>query len=1175
MSIRPRLYLCLLIAGVAFAQSDRGNITGLVTDPSGAVVPAAKVTAIQVTTNVARSTVASSSGEFTITNLPVGAYRVDFEAAGFKTLSRSNIVLSAGSTVRVDATLTVGQISESVSVTAEAALIQTDSARVTTAVSPKFVEDLPLVVGGQLRSPLDLVLVAPETKANYNISVGGGQEGGWDMTVDGISVTPAAPFEQRLWSMYNTPSVDAIQEFAVDTNGFKAEYGRAGGGQFNFVSKSGTNELHGTAYEFLRNQAMDANYFFNNANRLPKTIQKQHDLGGTIGGPVYLPKIYNGKNKTFFFFSYEGFRQRQGAPTNYRTIPLPEMYQGDFTNWKDKTGNLIPIYDPSTTRSDGKGGFVRDPFAGNMIPQGRFSTVAKNVIPLATMRPNTPDPTGILNPNPRNNFITVTGASTQPWNKFSIKGDHLITDRQRLAFMFQRNEHLQLVVGSPPGLPVPLNNDFQYGNSHTKVYRLTYDYTITPTILNHLSAGINDEGQYRGATMEQVNKGWAPKLGIKNVSVPDLLFPQFAFDGYSTWGRAEYGGSYNKTWAATDDLSISRGKHAIKLGFTFQEDHYNGYGNHTASGSFSFSRMATSRPLDQSDATGNGFASFLLGQVASANMQTPRIVSDQWRYYAWYVQDDWRATRKLTISYGLRWEYTPPTVEGRFPDGYSNFNPNLPNPGAGGRLGAIEFAGFGEGRVGRRTLYDGWPWGFGPRLGMAYSLNDKTVIRLSAARSFGSVKNTGGSSHFDGYIGDYNWTTTDSSITPAFLLDDGYPFWPKPPFLKPDFLNGKSAKFWQSYDAGRLPEFYNWNLNIQRQLPGNMALEVGYSATLGHHLTTNLVNLNQVNPAVFFGYVSRLGFDSAYSLMSKSVTSAEAVAAGVPIPYAGFTGSVRQALKPFPQYTSINTAGDGGDRSGNSTYHALVIKWEKRYSSGLTFLNSYVLSKFFTDAERANASSIGAMDHYNRRLEKTLSENDQTHSVKSGFSYELPFGKGKKWANSGVVNHLAGGWRLAGLLTYWSGAPISVSPGYGLPLDAGAGNRISVVDYEGWRAATGTGHFDPNKDRWWDGQKFSSVPGLSAPSGVKGWVLKTGFGSATVRNPKTRAPWNLNESVSLARTFRISEQFRLEFRGESFNLFNRVRWGSPDSTVTSNNFGRVTSQANTPRQMQLGLKLYF
>ncbi len=1172
----------ILFAGSSlFAQTDRANLTGTVKDQSGAIVAGATITATHVDTNASRTTTSNAEGNFVLPQLVVGEYQLKTEASGFKVSLNTGYNLTPGAIVRVDVTLQVGQVSEAVEVSAQATLLTTDSAKVNTAVTPQFVNDLPLVVGGQLRSPLDLVSVVPEAKGGGNIQVAGGQEGGWDMTIDGISATPAAPFEQRLWTMVNSPSVDAIQEFAVDTNGFKAEYGHAGGGAFAFVSKSGTNQFHGNLYEFLRNDYLDAAGFFDNANNKRKPVLKQHDFGGTFGGPVWIPKVYNGKNKTFFFFSTEFFRNRTGPRADQFTIPLPEMYNGDFSNWKDQNGNLLPIYDPASTTVQPDGSYLRQPFPGNQIPVSRFSQVARNTLPLATMQPNLADTRGILNPNPRNNFLTTTGARTDPWDKWSVKGDHIFNDSHRVGFLFQKNQTWQLAVGEPPGLPGPLNNGFQYGDTWTKVYRGTYDWNISPTLLNHLSVGFNDWGQVRRAGDPSYNQGWAPKLGLKNTAIPDLLFPELRFDGYSTWGRAEYGGSYNKTAAITNDLNWVKGAHTLKFGFMFQEDHYNGYGNHSASGSMGFSRLATSTPLDTTNTSGNAFASFLLGYVGSASMETERFVSNQWKHFAWYAQDDWRVNHRLTISYGLRWDYTPPTVEGHHPDAYSNFNPSIANPYADGLPGVVEYAGFGEGRLGRRTLFNAWPYGFSPRIGLAYTINDKTVLRVSGARTFGAIKNTGGSSHFQGFIGNYSFTSIDSNITPAFHLDDGYPFWPAPPFLRPEGQNAanpqaNSVPFWQSYDAGRLPEFYNWNIGIQRALPGDMVIEASYSAQLGRHLATNVVRMNQIHPDVFFGWADRLGgIEAARTLFNSNINSPAARAAGIPLPYANFTGSVKQALRPYPLFGDINAGGDGGDRSGASTYHAFILKWEKRYSSGLTFLNSYVFSKMFSNADVANANVGETMTHYNRALDKTLARSDQPHNWKFSYSYELPFGKGRKYLSSGVAGQIVGGWRIAGIHQYSSGTPMMVSPGYGFEFFGG--NRVSVNSLEDWKNTNyANGKFDPNKDLWWDQSKFDKTPTDVAPGGdVAVWVAKSSLGTAPVRNPRVRTPWNLSESVSIARTFHFSESIRLDFRGEAFNLFNRVIWGGPDNGLTSQNFGRVTSQANTPRQLQLGLKLMF
>jgi hypothetical protein len=355
-------------------------------------------------------------------------------------------------------------------------------------------------------------------------------------------------------------------------------------------------------------------------------------------------------------------------------------------------------------------------------------------------------------------------------------------------------------------------------------------------------------------------------------------------------------------------------------------------------------------------------------------------------------------------------------------------------------------------------------------------------------------------------------------------------------------------------------------------------VEAGYNAQIGRHLTTNLLSLNQVDPEIFNGFVRQYGPAGAINLMNSRMDSVLARQAGIPYPYPQFSGAqpVRQALRPYPQYLDINTGADGGDRSGRSSYHAFVLRGEKRYASGLTFLTSYVFSKTMSlRSDRANAGDGRAMNHYNRDAEWSLSAFDQTHSLKLNYSYELPFGRDKPFLQDGFLAKIVGDWRVSGVQSYASGFPLSVEPGYGLPLFSG-GNRLTVLDDTGWRAPTRGDNFDPLVDLWWDPTLFNRTPvdTVAQLQGYKAGVLTAEFGNAKVRNPNERGPWFLNENISVARTFGF-QRTRLEFRFEVFNLLNRKIWGNPDSTITSANFGRVTTLRDAPRQMQLGLRFEF
>jgi len=384
-----RKLLALLCLGLSalYAQSERGNITGIVTDPTGATVAGAQLTLIHRNTNTTTRAVSTGSGEYNLPSLQPGAYKIEISSSGFKRFVQQNLTVSAGSTVRVDATLQLGQVSDSIEITAAAATIQTENAKVTTLVENKLVDELPLVVAGSMRSPFNLVAVAAEAKGGgQSLSLGGGQAAQWDATLDGYSVGTNRSGDTAEAAL-NTPSVEALTEFSVDTNGFKAEYGQAGGGVMSFASKSGTNDFHGSAYDFLRNDKLDARGFFART----RSVYRQNDFGFTAAGPVVVPKVYNGRNKTFFFMSFEGFRNRVGANDSILSVPTPEMYNGDFSKWVNQNNQLLTIYNPATTRANPNGvGSIRDPFPNNQIPLSspvRSRRSAKTLPPIAVSLP--------------------------------------------------------------------------------------------------------------------------------------------------------------------------------------------------------------------------------------------------------------------------------------------------------------------------------------------------------------------------------------------------------------------------------------------------------------------------------------------------------------------------------------------------------------------------------------------------------------------------------------------------------------------------------------------------------------------------------------------------------------------------------------------------------------------
>jgi outer membrane receptor protein involved in Fe transport len=1158
---------CILLAGSALAQTDRGIITGSVKDASGAAIPEARVTAIQTSTNTTFNTVTTNTGDFTIPSVPPGDYQVRIERDGFKAFSGSGYTITAGGTTSVQAILQVGTVSESIEVTASAATVQTENAKTATQVSNKMVDELPLVVGGAMRSAFDLAMVAPQANvpsgaaegSDKAFNIGGGQAGAYGAMLDGITILTGR-FNSIEWANVNTPSVDAITEFSVETNGFKAEYGRAQGGLITFTSKSGTNEFHGTAYEFLRNDALDSRRFF----EAQKGTYKQNDFGWSAGGPVWIPKLYDGRNRTFFFASMEWFRNRVGATSTRDSVPTPEMYQGDFRNWVDANGRQIPIYDPATTRPNPNGsGFIRDAFPNNVIPQNRFSNYAKAVLNNVgnVVFPNTGAAPGTSD-YVRNNFINAAGTTLDPWTKWSVKGDHNFGSNDKVSFLY--NSGLHEKVPGPDGfagLPFPLTQT-RTGHQKSHVYRGTYTKVLTPTIVNYAFGGVNFWKERNQAL--QYGQNWSAKgLCLEDAWNCDVNFPIIEFSDFSRWGTEALDGSENFVFSFGDDLTIIRGAHTFKMGYLWERTHYNGFGQQSIAGLMRGDRRSTSVPNDNNLATGggNGFASFLLGEAFSGGTENERFVGQQWRSHAFYFQDDWKVTPRLTLNLGLRYEFTLPPLEQN--DKWSDFTPNKPNPRAGGFPGALRFAGFGEGRENSRTLVDGWWGGWGPRAGLAYALGDKTVIRAAAGRTFGIVKTTTGSTHFDGAVLIFRPTSLDNGVTPAFRLDEGLPPYTRPPVIDPSFANGSTPAYWDN-EAVRLPENYQWTFSIQRQLGGSFVAEAAYNATMGAHLVAGLKNINQLP----FSVLERYG----RNLLSSPINSPAAQAAGITAPYESINCdfsrqcnpiSVAQALRPFPQYLDINTWSGHGDKSGHSTYHSMVLKLEKRFAAGWTLNGSYVLSKLLTDADSYDADNRAA-DHYNRRLEKSIGQYDQTHIMKFSYVYELPFGRGRTWLTSGIANHILGGWRISGFHQYASGFPLTLTNSANYLLFSGR-SPAHITSYEGWVA-------ERDNPNWRGADRYFNAPaGFADPANQPNTIL----GNATRFNPKARYPWLLDESFSLAKSFLFTETLRLDFRWELFNAFNRSRFNPGSTNVQDPNFGIVNSTLNDPRRMQLGLKLYW
>ena len=1103
--------------------------------------------------------------------------------AGFKSSIKTNVDLNAGATGRVDAKLEVGNVQQSIEVSAESSLLQTDDAKIGNSMADAMIEALPTVVSGNMRSPFDLAAITAQvTGGDADFRIGGGQAGSFGVMLDGASANTNRA-GSTLWAAVNAPSLDAITQFSVETNGFKAEFGRAGGGMVSFVSKSGTNQYHGTAFDYIRNNAFDARGFFNNTT----PVYRQHDFGGTIGGPIVIPKIYNGRNKTFFFASYEGFRNRAGGATTVMALPPPEFYKGDFHNAVSRTQNadksyiMYPVFDPGTQVFNDVGKvYVRQPFAGNIIPMSRIDPMSAKLLDLGASTLTSVLRKDVVPGTPQYwlEDYYQAGTSINPNDKMSVKFDHMLGSANRIsAYLAYSKRQTNPGPSGFVGIPGILNTTLQLSDT-APVYRGSWDSTISPRLHNRFYFGINIFHDNNFPLSEGGN--WKDKLCIVNVPDCNRNLPIVTMSDFPQWGGSGFNGSENPTYSFNDDLTFTKGKHILKIGYLHELAPYVGLGQQNGAGNIAFNTNITAQPNQSNRNVGGGlgFASFFLGAASGWAIHTPRRVEMTWRYHAMYFQDDWRVTPRLTVNLGLRYEFNLPALNGG--GKCADFDPTVPNPGASGRLGALVFCGEGPGRTGKASIPAGWYNGFGPRLGLSWNAANKMVIRASGGVSYAPVKSVGGSAHFQGFAAILTQSDNTAGNFPLFQLSQGVPAYPLPPFIDPTFSNNGDVDWWQGQEANHLPTMLNWTLTMQRELRGRFLLEAGYSALAGTHLIANLLNYDQVNLASLPPSLN-IFTNAGRNLLNTTFNNGNQLVqqAGFSKPYPEFPDNLTlaRALRPFPQYNSIVTS-SGGDHSGHSSYHSLILKVTRRFANDLMVDGSYVFSKMFTDSDSSWGNSGAAIDHFNRRLDKALSASDRTHEAKINTVYNLPIGPGHRWLKKGIVSQAIGGWRIGAVQRYSSGTPMIFSGQFGFPTGT-IGNRPTITTYEGWRAPTAGDKFDPFVDRYFKNASFASFNGDVATVTTQGFFPfqpRDRIGNMTKNNPKMRNFPLFNEDVSLAKSFTLSEAHHVttDLRFEAFNVLNRTLFGAPNTNMSdAANFGLVRTQANSPRRMQFALKV--
>jgi hypothetical protein len=1122
------LAILFLAATAAMAQSDRSTITGVVTDQSGAVIPGASVEAVNQATGLKYTTSSNGLGIYALQELPVGLYTETARCQGFETTSETVRVRMA-ETIVFNFPMHVSQGRTEIDVTSASPII-TVTISDPAPLNDRLLTDLPLAVSGNMRNPESFIFLMPGvTGTTSNTQIDGSQSRAKEVLFDGAGATSP----ESGGTLFTYPSVEAIAEFGVVDSGFSAEFGRTGGGFEMFTSKSGTNAFHGALFDYLRNNVFDARGFF--ATAAP--VNRQNEFGATLGGPITIPHVYNGRKRTFFNFVYSGFRYQQSSSNSLVSIPPAAFRAGNFSSLVGSGGKPIPVYDPSTTTLLASGAYTRTQFPGNQIPQSAFSAVSAKIV---AQLPQTTNAANL------NNFLALNSNSFSR-DQVDLKIDHSITDSNRLSGFLYIGRQTQI---NPDTLPDPftngLNNDY-----NSRWARLSDDWVFTPNLLNHAAFGFTREAQLWNSLA--ANQHWPTQIGLTGVQTgAGNAFPYVTFnDGFATWGSTNgtktVGQQINNVFQLDDAVSWIRGRHSFKFGADARWLETNGADYFGSQGNFAFNTLETGLPGVSS--SGSAFASFLLGDVHQGQLNQLTLVPGiRYRYISGFAQDDWKISRTLTLNLGLRYEIYFPRAEAH--DNLASFDPSLANPGAGNLPGAIEFLGTGAGRSGLSSFAKTDFKNFGPRVGFAYAATPKTTVHGGYGIYYGPGNADAGLRQSQSFGFGFNaspvFASTNNGVTPAFNWDSGFPQnYVRPPSLTPTVVNGSAVAMIGAGD-GRPPYFQNWSVGVQQEVAANLLVEADYVGVKGTRLGTALIQPNELNPS----YLS-LG-----SLLSSPVTSAAAKAAGIAVPYAGFTGSVAQALRPFPQYLTITNL---SNPNGNSTYHALHAKMERRVSRGLTGVVAYAWSKTLTNADMAAGGGPAGQTYYNRGLEKAVSDTDVPQAVSISFLYDLPFGPGHRFFARGALGKIMAGWTLTNIDQYWAGQPIVLTANNTLPLFNSAlrPNVVSGVPLE-----LSYSRFDPAVDRYINPAAFAVLASYT-------------FGSAARSYDHLRAPWNLNESVGAVKRTAINDHVTLIFRAEFFNVFNRVVYGAPAANISAANFGLVSSQSNSPRQGQMALRLEF
>lgn len=1170
------------------AQLDRGTLTGVVTDSTGAVIPQVKISIRNTATGVSWQALTNEAGQFTVPNLPVGAYELAFEIQGFKRLVRGGVELGGMQTVRVDVTMEMGTITESVEVTAALPRLQTDRPDVGTAITNRQLIDLPLSFAGARLPETFAYKIAPGvTGGSWTSYINGGTAFSKETLLDGApaSTNRGGHFGE------SSVSVEATEEFRIQTSGISAEFGRVQNGVFSYVMKSGANEIHGSAYGGLRNEALNANSFANNFAGRKRPLDRRFNYAGSFGGPVYIPKIYDGRNRTFFYTVFERYWERNwdfGAPST--TVPLPEFYDGNFsrllgaaTGQTDALGRPVyrgAIYDPATFYRTASGRWVGDMFPGNVVPASRFSAVSRRLNEIARKHylPTVRDASGVI-PLVNNAYHPQSGAPKFDQYNYSLKMDQNLASSHRLSttYSFTTRPRMQAGQGGarvwdmndPEGGPLAGS---RYQTLKSNLGRVAYSLTATPSLLNHFVVFVNRSANHYGNEGTEHGKvDGAAVLGITGLKQKG--FPRVNWGGGPFVNLSSVGDPTDEieaflSWGFLNTASYSKGRHFFKMGIDHRRYHVNFRAVPTAQFNFAARGSAIPNEAFSGNLTGYSFASYLLGIVDNASMSDPVGTGGRRHYYALFFQDDFKVNNRLTLNLGLRWDYQPPAFE--VADRYSHWTPKVIDP-VSGLPGAYEFAGKCQECTGRRYFGNKYYREFGPRLGLAWRPAGSWAVRASYAITYegdnfnGSRGTPTGGSTQTAWSG--TWPLSADPVEPwrgIFNWDRGFPTHLYMPPAKNRSWGNTSGPAHISDLYNLSPYIQQWNFNIQREVIKDLLVDVGYVGMKGTRLRIpQLARWNQLPPSVLSEFGTRL---------NNPVRNAEEAAReGIRYPFPGFRGTVASALRQYPQVSGNSTIFVYGAPLGFSTYHGLQLVVNRQYGKHLTLYGNYVWSKAISNVESSEYynNPNRPLDYYNLRLEKSVNAQDRPHMLKAFFAYELPFGRGRAIAGgvNPAWNAVIGGWSVAGIVNYFSGTPLGF--GGSTPLSGGwngATNRANIAAGDMKAAGFDKSAFElssPNssKNTYLNKPLFSDPRPLTLGTSAPRYVQVRGFGT-------------INEDLALQRFYRLNEKYRIQFRAQLLNAFNRSTLGNPDTSVTSPTFGQVTSISGN-RSVQLELRLDF